>query len=520
MSVRRIGGMWLGGRPRVRRALTAMLAIAMVVSGREWALDELVAEALRTSREIESVQSEMAKVDAQIREAYGSALPSITASANYQYAWESFNPTASLFDFGDLFGAGGTGDSPPSASSVLDTATATANEYALAAYIDTINAYSARAAQATAHAMDTIEFSLPHNTLVLGLSVQQPLYAQGKVSIGLRVAKKYKEGLLCKYEGARQKVKAEVTKLFYATLLAQEAIRIQNQAVTIARESHRLTIARFALGKSGEVDTFATRFAVEEAVMKARSAQSKYRVVCEAIVKQAGIPESADDFAVTGTFPDDGYRISLEDALNRMRSNNKNIGQLESGEAVQEELVKLQKSDYLPMVYCGAKLNKYLMFDSFDDIEWDVDQSADKAVFVGASYTLFNGLQRRQKVKQSLEDLRQFRLTKGGAEDGLEIAVRSTWEEMETSREQLASARSLVELARKGHALAQKAYEVGTSTRIELQKVENDLNGAQLALNAASFAFNSAVLDLKLLMGDITMGSASGPMHSDGESHE
>ncbi len=488
-------------REGLGRALACMvLGLVSVAVGREWTLDELVGEALRTSREVETVRSEMDKVDAQIREAYGSALPVISATANYQYSWESFNPMAGMMDFS---GMGAVTDSAALAPlfNIMMNPASTDEDSTLAASI--YGLYMGMGALAG------LELTAPSNTIMLGLSLQQPIYAQGKVTIGLKVAKQFKDGLLCKYEAARQKAKTEATKLFYAALLAQEAIRIRREAHTLAQESHRLTVARFTVGKTGEVDTFATRLAVEQATMEMRDAESKYRVTCEALIKTTGITESVEEFSVRGEFPTEPFEITLEEAVRRMRAGNKTIGQLQSGEAIQEQLVKFQKTDYRPLVYCGASLNKYLMFDEFGDIDWGAEQSADKSVFIGASYTLFNGFQRRQKVKQANEDLRQFQLTKEQALDGLEIAVRSTWETMETNRKQLASAQSLVELARKGHSLAQRAYEVGLSTLLELQKAENNLNGAQMALNAARFSFHSAMLDLKFLMGDITMDNSA-----------
>lgn len=476
-----------------------MVAVMAGLShAREYGLNELITEALRTSREVKTVEAEIRKTDAQIREAYGSALPNITASANYQYSWETFSPIS--VDFG---GMGGGVDTATinSLYGILNNPTSSDEDSILAANL--------LGMMMGMGALSDIDMSTPPNAIVLGISVQQPIYAQGKVGIGLKVAKAFKEGLLCKFDAARQKVKTEVTKLFYAALLSQDNEAIRAEGVTVASEIHRLAIARHAIGKAGEIDTFATRFALEQARIDLRSSQSQLRVALEALSKQAGIAQSADSFSVAGEYPREEYEIALSDAIGRMLQGNKSIGQLESGETVQKLLVKLSKTDFLPMVYCGAKLNKYLMFEGVDDIEWDTPSSSDRAVFVGASYTLFNGLQRRQKVKQAKENLLSYELTREQAVDGLEIALRSAWEAMQTNREQLTNVRAMVSLARKGYELTKKAYELGTSTLVDLQQAELKLKGAQMAENAALFAFHSAVLDLKMLMGDISMNNSS-----------
>jgi len=487
-------------RVRWIRIPFAICLLAAGVAGRDYTLDELVAEALRNSPEIEVVKAELAKTDAQIWEAKGNALPTISASANYAYSWDMYNPYGAMMDFSAL-GMPMDSTMPTATQALGSTSMADSADYLLAGYIDGLYA----ALGGIGGAMSGMDLTMPRNMLVLGLSLQQPLYAQGKVTIGLKIAKQFRDGLLCKFEAARQNVKAATTKLFYGTLLAQENLRIRTEALALYAESHRLALVRQAIGKASVIDTLTTRYAVEQARMELRSAESQQKVASEALIKQARLPDAVDSFAVAGAFPEEDYDITLADAVGRMQRGNKSVGQLESAAMVQQQLVRLQKTDYLPLIYCGASMNKYLSFDALGDIDWSAEGQNDGKVFVGATYTLFNGFQRRQKVKQAQEGLRQFEATRTQALDMLEVGVRAAWEAVGTNRRQLASAEALVSLARKAYDLSKKAYEVGTRTLLEQQQTELQLNGALVALNAARFAFASAVLDLKLLMGEIAM---------------
>jgi outer membrane protein len=322
---------------------------------------------------------------------------------------------------------------------------------------------------------------------------------------GLKIARDYKETLLCKYDEARQNAKAQVIKLFYGALLAQTRVGILEEALGLSFETHRLAVARFTLGKSSQIDTLSSRLGIEKARMDIQSARGDLKSVYEALIRQAELHIPADSFSVKGEFPRDEYGISLDEAVAAFRRDNKKLGQLRGGYLVQERLIKMARTDYLPLVYCGGSLGKYLLFDRAGDIDWGKEGQDDRSVFIGATYTLFNGLQRRQKVKQAVEDMNTFRLTMEQATDGLEIALRAAWEAMETHRQQLASARALTDLAARAVELARKAYELGSITLFELQQRELADREAQLALNAARYGFHNAVLDLKLLMGALSM---------------
>jgi outer membrane protein TolC len=472
-----------------RLVTPVMLAVVMLTSvaqGREYTLKELVGEALRTSKEVQTVEREMDKADAQLWQAYGSGLPGVHAWLNYQYAWDSYSPIVM----------------PQSDSTTIERLQAM---YGGAAPLDGGDSAVARALDGMRSGIGTAINNPPRNTIALGLSLQQPIYSQGRVTLGVRIAKAYMRTLLCKYEAARRNAKADVTKLFYAALLAQKGLDVQRQALALAQETHGLAVGRLSVGTAGEIDTLATRYRLEGATMDVRSAEGRLRCAREALIKQAGLQAPVDSFSVEGEFPAEDFSISLSEATKRMYEGNKQIGQLNGTEAVQELLVRLQKCDYYPLVFCGATLGKYLPYNELDSADWNRQSSTDGKVFVGATYTLFDGLQRLQKVRQAQYDLEAFRLGKQRTLDGLEVALRNAFETMETNRLQVASAAVLVALAERGRALSKNSYEAGTMTLTELQDKELALKNALMAQSAAQFAFHSAVIDLRLLMGDLPL---------------
>lgn len=462
-----------------------VVILASFVEAGTYDLGKLLKAGLKNSHDLKIVEEEMLKADAQIMEVKGGAMPSIDLSANYQYAIKQFVPYD--FDVGGM----GMGSSSGTVTDALDPNEATNNDYILAGSIDGIlSAFSA---------FGSMDFTLPKNTVSFSLSLTQPIFAQGKVLTGLKIAKSYQLGLMCKYEAKHSEVSASIIKLFYGGLLAQKNLEIQTSAVALAKETHRLTLIRFAIGKGSELDTLSSRLHLEKAEVEYQDALGGKKMAFETIIKMTGIDDNIDEMELEGNFPESEYTVGLDNAISAMYEKNRQLSQLKSAEEVQELLVKISKSDYLPMVYCGGSLGKITMFDFDDRVNWQDDQK----VFLGMSMNLFSGLKRFNKVRQAQSDLRSFEQTKTQAEDGLELATRKAWEDMETAHKKLKQTEVILSLAEKGYNISKKAYEVGSQTFLDFQRAELDFNGARVALNAAKFAYHSAIVDLKVLMGEL-----------------
>jgi OMF family outer membrane factor len=439
-----------------------------------YTLEELIRAGYENSRSIKSVDEEIVKANAQINEAIGSAFPSIDLSANYQYAFEQYIP------FSTDDGIGVPVDSLVDVVDNIDSG-AEPGAYELGnAFLDVLSGFS------------ELSYGLKDQSVSLTLTLKQPLFAQGKVGIGLKIARAYKKSLLAKREGVRLDVKSRVTKQYYGALLARKNVTIQEEMVELSGESHRLTRVFFTVGKGTEVDTLRTRLNLEKSMIELQDARSRVKLAFEALIKETGIDERANELELIGDFPDDYYTDSLEEALSKMKRDNRNLHQLKYVEELRELAVSLSKSDFFPSVFCGGSLGKYAQFDAGEKPVW----YDDRKVFIGASMNIFNGGMKLQKVHQARADLHAFRFSAEQTAEELELAVKNVFERIETARMRLDTAGLLIELAEKGYDITRKSYEIGMSTLLEFEKAEFELKSARMALNAAKFDYYSAVVDM------------------------
>lgn len=442
---------------RIAQEMFCLLMAALsIVEAHSYTLNDILEQAVKNSKQLLNVEQELRKAEAAVQEAVGSAMPLVSTSLNYSHAFDSYNPYngkvvepqfSMPFDIGDALKS-------------------------------------------------------PSNYASFSLSLTQPIYAQGKIGLGIKISKAYERTLLCKYHDEKQKFQSRIIKLFYSALLSQKNVEIQNLAVALAEETHRLTVVRQVVGKASELDTLTSRIHQENAVIDLKKAESDRKMTYETLIVEAGLVEKSSEFSVQGDFLQPDFSMTLDQALLQMEKENNTISQFKGKEEIQKHLVQLCIADFYPTIFVGGSIGMTGEFNKPDDGSYS-NWGKDQKVFIGLNWNLFTGMRRNQKLEQAYADRDRYLIMEQQTKDSITLAVRNAYEQVFLSRDRLNSTLDVVSLARKGYEIAKKAYEVGSETYLDVQNAELELNKAMSASNAALFAFHSALIDLKLLIGDL-----------------
>ena len=485
-------------RIRVCISCAMTLFAGYTVRAAEYSLEQCIDTALANSKSLQSVEREMGKADAQVREAWGSAFPKVSASVNQSHAFAQFIPYS--------MGGGGMDQEEffRTLSASYRDASANPQLGLTPDQQELLNKIGPTVSSVTiGELMNFFEgaFETPKNTTALSVSVNQPIYAQGKVGVGLRIARAYRSTLVKKREAERHKVIASVSTLYLSAIMARNNVQIQEESVELARETHRLSVVRNAVGKGTELDTLTSRLRLENARIDLEKAQSDRQMAYQAIIVQCGLSESAGSLEVAGELPVPDFFMEVQEAIDKMYAANDQLLQLESGEQVQQELVNLARTDYRPLVYASGSYSRIGMydFDSFDNGIWGNDCK----VAVGLSWELFSGATRRQRVIQKTQDLEMYLITKKQAAEGLELATRNAYEKVAVSKRRFDSMTDVLALAKKGFSIAKKSFEIGSGTQLDMQNAELEYNKARLAYNGVLFSYNQALIELRQLIGNL-----------------
>ena len=454
----------------------ALIAIAApVFSDREMSRNDVLKHAFENSDGLAQLKAEREKIEFMRKEYYGKAFPDINAAINYV-----FTP-----DLNDT----------PETPTVVQMMNIIANDqdetpsiydYALAGGIDGM--------------LGGLKILNPKNTLQWEISMTQPIFVQGKVKTGLKIASIALETLDEQYKGAQFDLAQKIIDTYNGALMAQQNAIIQQDALVIAAESHRLAMAKFQSGNGSALDTLNTKFAYQEAVLRLRQAEKEQRLAIKGLANAASLDNENILLADSLTVPE--FNMSEDAAWEEMQKNNSSLRLLSQAKILQAQQTHLLKTDYLPLIAAFANIGQVgllnMDFIGRDTTIWNWRSQ----IGVGIQMPIWNGGQRKNKLHQAKLD--EFKLDKQEVEakNGLRLALSAGFEDLSVARQELIQVEQMLVLAEQGFKISKLSFEIGQLTQLELNSSEQNFRMAKMAFNNAVFKINSAVVNIEKLVGN------------------
>ncbi|MCD8193585.1 MAG: TolC family protein [Tannerellaceae bacterium] len=182
--------------------------------------------------------------------------------------------------------------------------------------------------------------------------------------------------------------------------------------------------------------------------------------------------------------------LSIDTAL----INNTDLRQLDLQTDQLQKTLESQKYEYLPTlslntIYTWSAMNNDFKFKNYN---WNPYST----IGVTLSIPIFSGGSRYNNVRQTKVSIQQMQLNRENTERNLQLVVKQQMDNMNTSIKQYDASRKGVFQAERGYEIAQKRYETGAGTLLEL-------NDAELALTQARLNFNQSIYDYMVAKSDL-----------------
>ncbi|MDH6356980.1 TolC family protein [Parabacteroides sp. PF5-9] len=159
-----------------------------------------------------------------------------------------------------------------------------------------------------------------------------------------------------------------------------------------------------------------------------------------------------------------------------------------------KQTLTMRKFDYLPTLSLTSMYQWSAMNNDFKfkDYRWNPYS----ILGVSLSIPLFSGGSRLNNVRQSKVSMLQLNLQREDTERNLQLAVKQYMDNMSTCIKRFDASQKGVKQAERGYTIAQKRYETGAGTLLEL-------NDAELAMTQAKLNFNQAIYDYMVAKSDL-----------------
>jgi HAE1 family hydrophobic/amphiphilic exporter-1 len=311
------------------------------------------------------------------------------------------------------------------------------------------------------------------------IGLTQPLFTWGQVSAAIRAAKVGLQSAEEQLRVYRQAAERDVTAAFYDVLLAHElhVLAIHN----LEQKKRHLEEARRKLqaGVATDYDVLAAEVSVENArpetirtVNQIRTARERLRFL---LAMEKGEVDAAGRLDV-----DIAPLRSYEESFAMAREKRPDLADIRHRIAVHRELVVLADAQDKPRVdlkgtYGWNTLEQPGMFG--DGAAWSIG--------VQLSYPFFDGFRTKGRVAQAESDLKRIRIDEAKRIDAVALEVREALNAAAESSEIVRSLSGVVNQAERLLVMAEKGYELGVKTRLEVDDAELNLRQAKSSLSRA-----------------------------------
>ena len=329
--------------------------------------------------------------------------------------------------------------------------------------------------------------------------VTQVVFTWGQVGAAIRAAKMgfdYSDQQLRRF---RQAVVRDVTAAFYDVLAARELVRIAEE--NLAQRTRRLDeiTKRRTAGTATDYDVLAAQVEVDSsrpALIRTQNLVLAARARLRFLLAE---PQEVDVEGTLAAPPDPvpSYDALLATALQHRPE----LGEVTAQQGIYTELIKIAGAGNKPRVDFAANWGKrHLSLTTLSS-----SGTAWNAGFF-ATVPLFNGWRTKGQVAQVTSTLASIDIDELKLREGITLEVRTA---VDNAREAVALLEALtgpVKQAEQLLFLAEKGFELGVKTRLEVQDAQQNVNVARANLAAAQRDYRVARVNLDWVSGVLDGG--------------
>lgn len=327
-------------------------------------------------------------------------------------------------------------------------------------------------------------------------SLNQSLYAGGRLLAGYRMANYALEAAKADLERKQSEVALSVIEGFYRLLLARDGVEVAKEALQTAEEFLAVVKARYNAGEASSFEVL--RADVEVSNLKAVliNAQNGAKMAELGLKKAIGL-SPLDEIDFIGELKPVEFDMSESQAIELAFENRPEMRLLNLQEMIAKESTRIAKAQRLPVL--GLSANYTIRSDQL------LDRDAEKtyAGYLVLSLPIFDGFRTKSEINKALTNEKQVEIAKRNLKDGIELEVRSALLGISAALEMVRSQEKSVEMAAEGLRIANERYLQGYATNLEVMDAQLALTRARNNRIQALYDLNLAVARAKKAMGTV-----------------
>jgi HAE1 family hydrophobic/amphiphilic exporter-1 len=338
-------------------------------------------------------------------------------------------------------------------------------------------------------------FPATQDSLMLNVSVSQPIYTWGKVGAAIKAARfgfGLGEELL---RQARQTTRKDVTAAFYDVLLAQEFELIASGNEQQKRRQYDLARQRYALGTATDYDVLSAEVDWRNARPPVISSQNLVLVNKRRLLFLLGW--EFREIEVRGSLDVPSAQIpSYEQIVTNALEDRPELRAQHETVNIRAELVKIAKAGNKPSIDFNSSYGKKHLAGGGFDVNGTVWGAG-----ISLNFPIFDGFRTNGQVTQVLSDWNSARLDEAKLREAITVEARIALDRVNEAREILEASTDTVGQAERLLAMSEKGYELGVKIQLEVDNAQLNLVRARGSLATARHDYLVALTNLQWVQG-------------------
>jgi outer membrane protein TolC len=420
-------------------ALLLVLLVPVIASAEDVSVEQAVDIAQKNNPSLYNVQKERERMDEEVREYWGNVYPSVNLTGSYSHYLDKQSP-----DY--LYGE------------------------------DLYNNYY---------------------TMTLGLT--QTLWAGGKVSTGIEMAKLYSENAKQQVRSTSIELAKNVRTMCYDIILDSATAIIEGENLRITQQHLSEIQAKYAQGLSSDLEVIRQKVEVSNALPAVTKAQNQLETDLLALKKVLAMDPEKQLSLTTAEDPG-AQEMDIDKLYKQATEARPELIMQRLQYKLQDENIQLAKSEYYPTFSAFANRDYNAQTNNLT-ASGPAQSTWDLVAGVKMQISIFAGGASASRVRQAHIGKDEAIKTLEDTERGIRIDVKHAWLDLNESRERLAAQEGGVDQARKALASTETRFKSGLSSQLELNDASLALNQAQLARVQALRDVYASLADLKWACG-------------------
>ncbi|MCB2205955.1 TolC family protein [bacterium] len=422
-----------------------------VAQPRTLRLEDAISLAVDNNRELEISRLNMDKAGYQVSEAYGTALPSISAGGTYTRTLKKpvFFLPARFMD-------------PNAGDGVIPVEIGSDNSYQF------------------------------------GFEASQVLF-NAAVFTGVGTAKIYEDASKHMYTETYNKTIADVKKAFYGVLLAKDVLTLMKASLSNAEDNLHNVEVMNEQGIVSEYDLIRARVQTDNIRPRVIESERNVTLAVNGLKLLLGL-RPQEDIEIEGELefiPAEDVMVDRAETL--VVEKNASLRALQDQARVNEKLVTIYRSESLPTLSAFGNYRWLAENDALGRISTN-DFVSTSQVGITLNVNLFNGLQTTSRVNQAQVDYLKSEEQYNATRDALITNAQNIRYRLEEAHRRIESQTQTVEQAEKGYRIATTRYQSGSGTQLEVNDADLALLQARVNRVQAVYDYSVAKADLEYLL--------------------